>query len=155
MEELIKNIKQWSIDCNLHKADSRKQLMILLEEFGKLNASILRDDADGVKDAIGDMMAILIILCQQKKEPYFPYVFIESSNEINIYKNIVGISGEISKLTESTYVPVTVITEYLNYIATAYHTTAKECLQSAYDEIKDRRGKMVNGVFVKESDLNG
>ena len=24
---------------------------------------------------------------------------------------------------------------------------------SAYNEIKDRRGKMVNGVFVKESDL--
>lgn len=71
MEELIKKVEAWSIDCNLHKADSKKQLMILLEEFGELNASILRDDADGVKDAIGDMMAILIILCQQKKEPYF------------------------------------------------------------------------------------
>lgn len=28
-----------------------------------------------------------------------------------------------------------------------------DCIQMAYDEIKDRRGKMVNGVFVKESDL--
>ena len=25
------------------------------------------------------------------------------------------------------------------------------CLGAAYDEIKDRKGKMVNGVFVKES----
>jgi NTP pyrophosphatase (non-canonical NTP hydrolase) len=27
------------------------------------------------------------------------------------------------------------------------------CIQSAYDEIKDRKGKMVNGKFVKEADL--
>ena len=27
----------------------------------------------------------------------------------------------------------------------------KECLQIAYDDIKDRKGKMVNGIFVKES----
>ena len=28
-----------------------------------------------------------------------------------------------------------------------------ECLNFAYDEIKGRTGKMVNGVFVKSSDL--
>lgn len=29
-----------------------------------------------------------------------------------------------------------------------------ECVASAYEEIKDREGKMVNGIFIKESDLN-
>lgn len=28
-----------------------------------------------------------------------------------------------------------------------------ECLNTAYDEIKGRKGKMIDGVFVKESDL--
>ncbi|MDG0921657.1 hypothetical protein P6Y11_12995, partial [Enterococcus faecalis] len=28
-----------------------------------------------------------------------------------------------------------------------------ECLNQAYSEIKNRKGKMVNGVFVKEADL--
>ncbi|ACZ64041.1 MazG-like pyrophosphatase [Enterococcus phage phiFL3A] len=28
-----------------------------------------------------------------------------------------------------------------------------ECLNQAYNEIKDRKGKNVNGVFVKEADL--
>ncbi|HAP5169006.1 TPA: hypothetical protein IUY98_000936 [Enterococcus faecalis] len=28
-----------------------------------------------------------------------------------------------------------------------------ECLNQAYSEIKNRQGKMVNGVFVKEADL--
>ena len=29
----------------------------------------------------------------------------------------------------------------------------KECPEHAYNEIKDRKGKMVNGTFVKEADL--
>ncbi|MGP4073797.1 MazG-like family protein [Piscibacillus sp. B03] len=29
----------------------------------------------------------------------------------------------------------------------------EDCIDQAYEEIKDRRGKMVSGVFVKDSDL--
>jgi NTP pyrophosphatase (non-canonical NTP hydrolase) len=29
----------------------------------------------------------------------------------------------------------------------------KRCAEVAYSEIKDRKGKMINGVFVKEADL--
>lgn len=29
----------------------------------------------------------------------------------------------------------------------------EDCLKKAYDDIKDRKGKMINGVFVKEQDL--
>lgn len=28
-----------------------------------------------------------------------------------------------------------------------------DCLDYAYNEIKDRKGKLINGTFVKESDL--
>lgn len=31
--------------------------------------------------------------------------------------------------------------------------TLEECLETAYNEIADRKGKTVNGVFVKEEDL--
>lgn len=31
--------------------------------------------------------------------------------------------------------------------------TMQQCLEHAYDEIKDRKGKMINGTFVKEGDL--
>lgn len=30
----------------------------------------------------------------------------------------------------------------------------EECLLGAYDQIKDRKGKLINGVFVKETDLD-
>jgi NTP pyrophosphatase (non-canonical NTP hydrolase) len=39
----------------------------------------------------------------------------------------------------------------LTMIAKFYGTNLKECYEQAYNEIKDRRGKMINGIFVKES----
>ena len=35
-------------------------------------------------------------------------------------------------------------------IATRNNTTLSSCLRVAYEDIKDRKGKMVDGVFVKE-----
>lgn len=29
----------------------------------------------------------------------------------------------------------------------------EDCVMKAYSEIKDRKGKMINGVFIKEADL--
>ena len=31
------------------------------------------------------------------------------------------------------------------------NTSLNECLQCAYEDIKDRKGKMVDGVFIKEA----
>ncbi|GIO22447.1 hypothetical protein [Oceanobacillus sp. J11TS1] len=33
-------------------------------------------------------------------------------------------------------------------------TKIEDCVNMAYDEIKDRKGKTVNGMFVKEEDLS-
>lgn len=38
-------------------------------------------------------------------------------------------------------------------IATRNGLTIDECLGKAWDDIKDRKGKMIDGVFVKEADL--
>ena len=44
------------------------------------------------------------------------------------------------------YVVLTILSMQLGY-------DVEHCIDLAYNEIKDRRGSMVNGVFVKESDL--
>ena len=40
----------------------------------------------------------------------------------------------------------------LTILAQMYDLGLPECVKDAYEEIKDRKGKMVNGVFVKEDD---
>jgi NTP pyrophosphatase (non-canonical NTP hydrolase) len=37
-------------------------------------------------------------------------------------------------------------------IAEREGTTLEECLAVAYEDIKDRKGKMIDGIFVKEGD---
>lgn len=41
----------------------------------------------------------------------------------------------------------------LTILAAQHGLTIEECAAAAYNEIKDRKGRMVNGVFVKEADL--
>ena len=37
-------------------------------------------------------------------------------------------------------------------IAERNNLNLKECLEKAWDDIKDRKGKMVDGIFIKEGD---
>lgn len=99
MNNLIELIKEWSVERNLHQAEPAKQMLKLIEETGELASGIAKDNQDVIKDSLGDVLVVLVILSQQ-----------------------LGFD-------------------------------LQECLEYAYDEIKNRKGKTVNGVFVKESDL--
>ncbi|URG13529.1 DNA-binding protein [Staphylococcus phage CUB-EPI_14] len=48
---------------------------------------------------------------------------------------------------------VTLIILAQQHDMTLHDMTLQECLQFAYDEIKGRKGKTINGTFIKESDL--
>ncbi|MDG2139812.1 MAG: MazG-like family protein [Flavobacteriales bacterium] len=37
-------------------------------------------------------------------------------------------------------------------IAERNNLTLEECLERAWDDIKDRKGKMIDGIFIKEGD---
>jgi hypothetical protein len=38
----------------------------------------------------------------------------------------------------------------LTHIAKMYNLDLRHCYEQAYNEIKDRKGKIVNGIYVKE-----
>lgn len=99
MNQLVKQVEEWSKNKGLDKAESSKQFLKVTEEVGEVAAALARNDKNALLDGIGDVVVTLIILAQQ--------------NDMDLY----------------------------------------ECLNCAYDEIKSRKGKTVNGVFIKESDL--
>jgi NTP pyrophosphatase (non-canonical NTP hydrolase) len=39
----------------------------------------------------------------------------------------------------------------LTILAAQHNLTIEDCIASAYNEIKDRKGRLVNGIFQKES----
>ncbi|WP_416340717.1 helix-turn-helix domain-containing protein [Streptococcus salivarius] len=63
----------------------------------------------------------------------------------------------ISELAKEVKIPETVLSEFESGecwpIMYNLDLDVTECLSIAYEEIKNRKGKMVNGTFIKESDL--
>ena len=158
-KELIEKVEQRSKDRNLHTADPNKQRLKLWEEFGELNASMARNDREGAIDAIGDMLVVMIIYKQQ-----LGY----GSNELfHSGKDDIDFLGRLEDIdlidfigrgiydSRSYIEGLGMIVDNITVLAYRLSTNLEECLAAAYDVIKERRGKMVNGVFVKESDLNG
>lgn len=95
-DELIDVVREWGKSKGIDNAD--KQTLKLLEESGELASELCRGryQSDEVKDALGDIEVVLIILA-----------------------DILGYD-------------------------------LIECLESAYNVIKERRGHTENGSFVKE-----
>lgn len=159
MEELINKVVQWSKDRNLNTADPNKQRLKLWEEFGELNAAIARNDREGAIDAIGDMLVVMIIYKQQlgygSNDVFEPKL--DNLDFLGRLEDTALIDYIGRGISESrSYIEVLrMVVENLTVLSYRLSTNLEECLQSAYNEIKDRRGKMINGVFVKESDLNG
>ena len=159
LHKLITNVQQWSIDRGLDKADSKKQMLKLYEEFGELASGLAKGNKEVVKDSIGDVIVVLIILAQQQG--------LEKISDFNIICNhlqpselmpqaseTIGlISLRVRRIKNEIEEPVVRLISYLRTIAKYENLKFEDCLSQAWNEIKDRKGKLIDGVWVKEEDL--
>jgi len=91
------NVINWAKERNLIKlGNAPKQLIKLSEEVGELSSAFLKNEFNEIKDAIGDIQIVLMILSEQLSIDY------------------------------------------------------NQCLNDAYNVIKNRKGKTINGTFVKD-----
>ncbi|UJQ43521.1 putative nucleoside triphosphate pyrophosphohydrolase [Acinetobacter phage vB_AbM_WUPSU] len=170
MEQLIKQIEQWASDRNIIKGSKPiDQAMKLFSEFGELadNVGKGRD----CRDDIGDVFVVLTIMSAQmggevmkliiddNYTDYIDYVDHENSkNETDLKKLVYMLNRDIHAFINSiiyTYSfkdDLKLCINCLDKIAIINKTTLKECVQLAYNDIKDRKGLMHNGMFIKESD---
>ena len=127
MKKIFNNIIQWANDRNIIKGSTaQQQFPKLLEEIIELYATLHPEQ---------DKRAIIISLIDM------------------IYQ--LDEKGKIKQAPQGKKVTDDVgdCQVVLAIIATQQGLTVKECLECAYDDIKKRKGKLINGVFVKESDL--
>lgn len=157
MKELINKVEQWSIERGLNTADPNKQRLKLWEEFGELNAAIARDNREGAIDAIGDILVVLIIYKQQlgfkSKKIFYPKKKKIASLDRLDDTTLIDYVGHGIVYSQIYIECLEEVTESLTVLAHRLNTNLEECLAAAYDVIKDRKGKMINGVFVKKEDL--
>ena len=166
MIELIKNIEQWAEERNLINGSTpQKQMLKLMEEFGELCGGIAKNKLEVIKDSIGDCFVVLTILnAQYRMESTKPNShqshLLEPTGHFGAHtldEAILRAAAKIGQManpsTRNEDWDVKALANYLFLIAKMADLDFPKCVQYAYDQIKDRKGKMIDGVFVKEGDL--
>lgn len=145
------------------------QLGKAVSEFGELADAIIKGDKDEIKDAIGDIIVCLIAAyftqrTQAPNEDLAPkeYCSYEGPNPLhralhNLSEALLITSNCLLNSVLNTFMDakhINCIVFILSDVAKNYDLSVTECLESAYNVIKDRKGYMnENGVFIKEVDV--
>lgn len=157
MKELILKIEKWAHERNIINGSKPiDQAMKLFSEFGELadNVGKGRD----CRDDVGDVFVVLTIISAQTghsiSEIDIP-TWAESNNKELVLKLTTALAEFVEyKHNGNTFASGVLrrVLNILNAICVNNKTTLLECVQIAYNDIKDRKGIMSNGVFIKESD---
>ena len=149
MQELKGKVIQWAEDKGIFaNSDPISQFLKTISEVGELADAVNKNDLPEIKDAIGDTTVTLILHAEMTDNE------IDFETDEGVY--FKDIKERVAYLYYSIYV-VHELKEYddaigmLKYISEYYGWTLQECLQSAYDVISKRTGKMENGVFIKDA----
>ena len=164
IQELVPLIHQWAKERGIFdKSTPFDQLLKTHEEVGELIKACYDNDKPAIQDAIGDVMVTLINYCYFKKIDFvkvYEQIQYDDSEVINLYcaltvNDIIALF--LRDIIYSSYKPLKVtilrtvshILRELQNITINDNTTLEECLNIAYNEIKNRTGRIINGKFVK------
>jgi hypothetical protein len=129
-EVLRQQVIEWASERDLLKRENApKQYLKFLEELGET--------------AFGDVLVTLIILNEQlgnKSELTFPYLKSRIRYDLS----------DIARRVMPTFINPSVF-NFLRDIADSHGNDLIDCLEFAYKQIKDRKGKTINGNFVKDN----
>ena len=156
MNELIAKIEKWAHERNIINGSKPiDQAMKLFSEFGELadNVGKGRD----CRDDIGDIFVVLVIMAKQT-ESDVDILSLPSLENLSLKQYVVELGFALNNFTfacdtngeEEGNLDIAIMS--LCRIAALQNTTLHECVQIAYDDIKDRKGIMSGGIFIKESD---
>lgn len=155
----MKEILAWAYDRNLIKgATAKSQFVKLVEELGELELD--------AKDAIGDATVVAYIMAEQLGLTIQELLEMERTYAIrpeDAIKLLGALAGRLARDKDASIQLADVfalIREISDKEASIrglpveeYTAFYESCIKIAYNEIKDRKGAMVDGVFVKEEDL--
>jgi len=166
IQELVPLIQEWAKERKIYEElTSFDELLKTHEEVGELIKACYDNDKRAIQDAIGDVLVTLINYCYMVEEDVnhiikhaltttpdtkSPPVRLAIFSEMVLADLLRYECKQGFKLSHiSPYSNTLYIIKNLIRIALLKSTTLEESLNIAYNEIKNRKGKMINGKFVK------
>ena len=167
IQELVPLIQEWAKEREIYEQLTPfDELIKTHEEVGELIKACYDNDCPAIQDAIGDVMVTLINYCYFKEVDFIPIIrkSLERPNTtrvslwfiaLQVNRSLNSLIFDEAKSKDNDTLEYILFTacemlKPLNSIALLEDTTIEECLNIAYNEIKNRTGKMINGKFVKD-----
>lgn len=154
----IDQIAKWHHERNLiDGATDQGQFKKLMSEFGELSDNLAKGRC--IKDDIGDCGVVIINIAERNGALHLLKQYHEVLHCVEYISLLDSLHCLGQTILNETSYAVSIqecavkCWESLKGFAKANNLDFDECLSVAYDDIKDRKGKMINGTFVKESDL--
>jgi len=163
---LTEKVKQWSKDRGITiNGKSTTQMLKLVSEYSEIYEAYFEDDIDLLKDAIGDCTVVLINLNELiNKEGNLNHKIdwtkvenkkVDSSIlQAKTMMTLGKLADDIGKsYYEKASEKIEIMLGQLNSLAELNEINFVDCLELAYNEIKDRKGFLnENGNFIKSTD---
>lgn len=142
LNELQPLIIEWAREKNLIKLENApKQRLKLLEEVGETARAILKNDVKEIKDGLGDIFVVLVILAEQESEVLcFDFFSFQDDSKLDFFVLFKEI------LKTDCYFSIA----FLNDVCKKLNYDLTECANIAWNEIKDRKGTTIDGTFIKQ-----
>lgn len=172
--DYVTRIIDWAKDRDIKdKGRLTKQLLKSDEENAELQNAIESYENGNkyaliqIKDSIGDIYVTLVVSTYLVSErPYLTFRKIKTSKQQTVNVSwlyyIRELKSQDAKLfdvftnTEATFIDIEVrLSSYINFlemVAQAYGLELVECIKYAYNTISKRKGKMIDGTFIKEGE---
>lgn len=163
MKDLNEKIIEWAKERGLdEKGTVEGQSIKTAEEMAELIKGISKGDIDLIKDSVGDTYVTLVIGNMLDEDLDLEEHYEEVNRNLETYleenkkEEIDCLAQSITDVIRNGYDEDTLYYGLANLMAIAdiYELDFKDCIRFAYNEIANRKGKMINGTFVKEEDLH-
>lgn len=161
-EQFKANVENWQESRGIYAhSTALAQELKAVSEVGELADAVIKGDRDALKDAVGDVMVCLVGVAKmtgcdievrpliEKDEPKNNHVLAalaayyvpDLASNIGVYDGRRAFHED--SLDESII--------HLALVAKSYNLTLMECCESAWLEIKDRKGFLSpSGAFIKQ-----
>lgn len=142
MKTLQQQIIEWAKAKGID--NPQNQRLKILEETGEVAGAILKGNRDDILMELGDVIVTIIILHYlMRADTEFPSISqVYDGNKEDMIEDLIY-AAYMSDVNPRCLV-------YVQYVAHYYNSTLEECLTLAWNKIKDRQGKTVNGTFIKD-----
>jgi hypothetical protein len=167
--ELVSAVLAWAEARNLIKgSDPKSQTLKTVSEFGEIAAAINEGNTEEVFDGIGDVLVTCIIVSRQLGvnddtiagiivAADFDSRKIQKDGLLFTYADAAAALGLMADNVLKAQVEqygqnMRAMATNLSALAGDYGSDLNASLEGSYEAIKDRKGVMYNGAFVKDSD---